>query len=500
MINIKFKQINDYIIRVNEKILGTKNDIYYISNSVLTRNPFTTKILSEEKDIPNVTRKFILFSIIKYYLKAFVFFLIYVLKKIIYLIKRKQKDIDNTILIDTYFIVNKILENKIYKDSYFLNIENVLEKDNYTYLVKNFYGSSLDLKKFYNLITILNKSDKNIICEFDFITFSDLFKILFFIIMYPFKILEIKDILFNKSKVFEYSLIDSLYGNDFKSYIRYIVGKKLNINYKFHKIISWCEYQDIDKSFYKGLHESDSEAKIYGCQFLVSYDSWLNFIVPKSEVQFNLAPDILLTNGKYYLDNIKVEHKLGVSLRYNHIFNSNNEEDENKLNSILVLGSFLKDETITLLKMVKTIDIKQKVIIRLHPTHNFSMYKKYLDEKWHLSGKESLQDVMNESFCIITNGATGTSLEAVCNGKSTIIIGNTDKYNSIPLVDEGKGEIWDIAFSKDEIKVLYNKLIDYRKNNINEIRNISDWYRDNFFIEPTEENIIKVLELDKGNK
>jgi hypothetical protein len=50
---------------------------------------------------------------------------------------------------------------------------------------------------------------------------------------------------------------------------------------------------------------------------------------------------------------------------------------------------------------------------------------------------------------------------------------------------------------KDILKKLYQDLIKYRKNNINEIQEIANWYKNNFFIEPTEKNIVKAFELDK---
>ena len=98
---------------------------------------------------------------------------------------------------------------------------------------------------------------------------------------------------------------------------------------------------------------------------------------------------------------------------------------------------------------------------------------------------------------LVIGTASGSSVEAVACGISVIIIASQNNLTANPLVEYGKGEIWDIAFSKDEVNFLYNKLIDFRKNNPTEIEDIASWYRDNFFIEPNEENIIKVFELDK---
>jgi organic radical activating enzyme len=68
---------------------------------------------------------------------------------------------------------------------------------------------------------------------------------------------------------------------------------------------------------------------------------------------------------------------------------------------------------------------------------------------------------------------------------------------SNPLIEVGKGKIWDLVVSSNEIKRVYNRLLQYKKRNIQEIEEIALWYRDNFFIEPTEENIIKAFKLEK---
>ena len=99
---------------------------------------------------------------------------------------------------------------------------------------------------------------------------------------------------------------------------------------------------------------------------------------------------------------------------------------------------------------------------------------------------------------IVLSVASGTSVEAVACGISVIIIASQDNLTANPLIEYGKGKIWDIAYSKEEVEILYNHLIKYRDENQEEIKQIASWYKDNFFIEPTEENIVKAFELDKG--
>ena len=78
---------------------------------------------------------------------------------------------------------------------------------------------------------------------------------------------------------------------------------------------------------------------------------------------------------------------------------------------------------------------------------------------------------------------------------SVIIIASSDILVVNPLVDYGKGKIWDIVYNEEELMEKFNILLEYRKNNPEEINSISNWYKDNFFIEPTEINISKAFEL-----
>ncbi len=496
MINKSYEETNEFIKNINKQILGTKDDIYYIANNTLTRNPFASKILSNEETTPNLSNKLKIKFLIRYFLKAFSVFFVYLVKFIIYKSIKKKTTLNYKILIDTYFLVDKIDKTKSFKDSYFLGLDDLLQKDQFAYLVKSFYGSVLNIKKFLNVVKVINQSDKNIISEFDIIGFGDLLKAFCFILIYPFKIIRVYKHFKGDNLVFDYSLIESLNGSDFLSYIRYLLGKKINKQNNIEKIISWCEYQNIDKSFYKGVNESGKNQTIYGCQFLVTYDSWLNFFIPKEEERFNLCPDILLTNGKFYLEHIEIEKRLGVSLRYSHLFNENNNQG-NSNDKTLVLGSFIFEETLNLIEMVKKLQMDDKIILRLHPTQSFDMYKNKIPESWILSDKESLDEAMSKSNIVITNGGTGTSLETVCKGKSTLIVGNSNNFNSLPLINKGQGEIWDLAFNKNEVIIKYNDLLKYRNNNKDKIDELSSWYKENFFINPSKKKILEIFDLAK---
>jgi len=84
----------------------------------------------------------------------------------------------------------------------------------------------------------------------------------------------------------------------------------------------------------------------------------------------------------------------------------------------------------------------------------------------------------------------------VAVGVSVVIVASKTNLTSNPLIDYGKGEIWDIVSEKDEIVPTITKLSNFRKENPDRILEIAKYYKDNFFIEPTEENIMRAFELE----
>jgi hypothetical protein len=96
---------------------------------------------------------------------------------------------------------------------------------------------------------------------------------------------------------------------------------------------------------------------------------------------------------------------------------------------------------------------------------------------------------------MISGGASGTLLEAVSLGIPTIFIKDPQKFDGNPLPDYGKGVIWDEAINSEELKQKIDKLDQALTHNYPEITNFARFYKENFFCEPTEENIKKALDL-----
>jgi hypothetical protein len=256
------------------------------------------------------------------------------------------------------------------------------------------------------------------------------------------------------------------------------------------KVISWQEFQNLEKTFYRAIRESNNKIIIYGCEFLVKYEVYLSMHITDVDVDLLITPHKTLLNGKYnYSNSNKHNFKNGVSLRYKDIFRF--VDDYNVETTLLVLLGYDVIESQNLLKTIEYVD---SLKIKLHPTTNEKLFDSYKKVYWNYVYGD-LYELFKKTNIVFVPPMSGTALEAVACGISVIIIASADRLTVNPLVNFGHGKIWDIVFEKKELKVKMNALLEFRKNNPQEINLISNWYKNNFFIEPTEENISKMFEL-----
>jgi len=208
------------------------------------------------------------------------------------------------------------------------------------------------------------------------------------------------------------------------------------------------------------------------------------------DVDLLITPHKTLLNGKYnYSNSNKHNFKNGVSLRYKDIFRF--VDDYNVETTLLVLLGYDVIESQNLLKTIEHVD---SLKIKLHPTTNEKLFDSYKKVYWNYVYGD-LYELFKKTNIVFVPPMSGTALEAVACGISVIIIASADRLTVNPLVNFGHRKIWDIVFEKKELKVKMNALLEFRKNNPQEINLISNWYKNNFFIEPTEENISKMFEL-----
>ena len=470
-------------------------DIYTIINPTLIKNPYASELpkrffLNDAGQVNN-TVVFIK-NLFKFYLKNTYLLVSYLMAFAIYKLYYKKRVRDELeIIIDTFGLVDNVNKNGEFNENYLTGIYELFEKYNVNYaILLRPYQVAKNPFKLRHFFKIINQDKRDFIFEYELLKLSDFFTLLSLMLLYPFKTLRLLQKEVSKEdKIFNHSLLVDIKYFSFDSLTRYILGKHLSKIDSIEKIFSWSEFQVIERSFNYAIRKNSQKIELKALQFFLNYEVYFNSYVDDLDDDMLSAPHEIFVNGKYYIQNReRVKYSIGVSLRYEDIFRFKRQKDGEK---ILLLGSYIESDTKHMLESVKNFD---NVIFKNHPAVDIKRFGE-LPKNIIVSNHNMYKLFKNTKLVIGT--ASGSSVEAVACGISVIIIASQNNLTANPLVEYGKGEIWDIAFSKDEVNFLYNKLIDFRKNNPTEIEDIASWYRDNFFIEPNEENIIKVFELDK---
>jgi hypothetical protein len=470
-------------------------DIFSVINITLIKNPydsnFSKKFFLKEFHTENRLYLFIQSSF-KFYLKNFYYFLSYLISftlfKIFY--KKKRVDLKSFILIDIFFIVENIIKSNKFDDNYFMNLYDVLDKYNCSYVfLPRLYGSHKNPFKLIKIFTIINRDKRNFLFEFELLSFADFISIFLLILQYPFKTLRlIQKETTNEDVLFNNELIKDIHNLTIDAFTRYQLGKNISRINGVSKIYSWSEFQVIERSFNYGVRTQNENIRLYGCQFYLNYETYFNTSVDDIDFIQKTSFHEVLVNSKYYLlDRKQVIYKTGVSLRYQKIFLFNKTILPK---NVILLGTFFNEAKY----MLESVSNFELILFKNHPIVEIKQFGKL---------KDNIKIVNDDIYTLFENASvvicvsSGTAMEAVACGIPVIIIASHDNLTAHPLVQYGKGEIWDIAFSKDDVTKLYNKLTQFKNENRSKIQEIAAWYKDNFFIEPTEKNIAQAFDLDK---
>lgn len=494
------KQLNDTYQQNKQKFHKyiKKNspwDIYTIINSTLIKNPYASDFpLRFFKNNINISNKIILFlkSMLKFYAKNIYLYFSYIAATIIYkLYYKKSRKNELKTIIDVFGLVDKANQNGKFNENYLVDIYNIFEKfdTQYTILLRLYQvgKNPFKLKQFFK---ILNEDSRDFIFEYELLSFYNFMELFVLIVLYPFKTLRLLQKEQNtENTIFNHSLIADLQQFNFDSFTRYILGTNLSKIRNIEKIYSWSEFQVIERGFNYAIRKNCRHIKIIGLQFYLNYEVYFNAYVYDLDYDMLSSPHEILVNGKYYLQKRdKVKYGVGVSLRYKDIFLFEGTREEK---NILLLGSYMEVDTKYMLQSIINFE---NVIFKNHPAVDI---KRFGDLPKNITISNDSIYKLFEHAKIVVGTASGTSVEAVACGLSVIILASADNLTANPLVEYGQGKIWDVAFDINEVEEIYKNLIDYRAKNQEEILEIAKWYKENFFVEPTEKNIIKVFEIQE---
>lgn len=481
-------------------------DIFLLSNRVLSKNPFTNNFLNRfMNNLPakRLSGAEIFAKLLRYYFSSAKKFCGYLLEFMVYRLNpvnfRPAADAHpQLILIDTYFILNKIEETGAFRDQYFSGLQDLLDKQkkHYAYLPV-FVGP----KKYLHLrrvLNILKRQKVPVLCEYGLLSFLDLARVIFFIGAYPFRVFGFLKKIPGADEygagLLRSELMDTIDTVTFDSFIRYLAGRKTaQLPYRNIEVISWCENQVISKNLYKGLRQAGRKVKIYGAQLFLYSRAHLNIPIDEDEESLGVTPDRVIVNGEFFIPGkTRLDYRVGPSLRYSRLFTYT--VTPGPKNDILALLPYSKEDTENILAILRPLaGLPGRLLIKSHPAVPVSGLQNLLPQGAAIVEGDIYK--LFETAGIIISSASGTLVEAASLGIPAIVVKNTNGINYNPLPEYGRQVIWHEASSAAEVQQLIAGLREELQRNPEKIQNIAREYKRMFFVAPSEEMIAAAFDL-----
>ncbi|MCX5696354.1 MAG: hypothetical protein NTU54_00020 [Candidatus Omnitrophica bacterium] len=270
---------------------------FLLSNQVLSKNPFTTNFLARYLDRENPampSRLMVLAKLAKYYLLSLRDLISYVKEFAEYYLSglrfRHPENKSELVLIDMPFLVSKLNNPGVLPDSFFPGLASFLEKNKMNYAYLPVFDGMKKIFEFHGILSGLRKNKAQILCEYQLLGSGDLFKILYFILVYPIEVIRLARSLDTNDfgrRLVRYELLDTLSQPAFRAFSRYCQGRSIaGLPYEKIKVISWYENQAIHKNLYKGLRIRSEKVAIYGAQLFIYSRNQLNIIPDENEEVF----------------------------------------------------------------------------------------------------------------------------------------------------------------------------------------------------------------------
>lgn len=496
----EIQNLYDHLSKVNQ--IAYESD-FLLCNDILAKNPGYGNLIDTYKAKSPAKKLSSIFQVIKFsdfYIKGLGMLIVYGSRILAYKLsgqKYNLKDIsDDTITIDEYFIAKKINQDGHFKTSGFQGLDQVLKKmgKNFVYLPKII--ASRNPYSVYKMLKIIKKNNDPVLTEYQLLKAGDFLRLLKFLIIYPFLLRRFINKL---GGTYEDKALSTILWNNIRhaalsGYIRYLFGRQLAfLPASKIKCISWFENQILDKNFYKGLRGGSCEFIIYGCQLFLWAPSILNIHPDEKEAKFGVLPDIVVSNGPYYMpNNTALKWRVGPSLRYRKMFDSANILPA-RASKLLVVLPFWGKEIEAVIDMIGQINSPYPIMWKFHPATNHQIYRKRIAQNMEIV-QGDIQEIFGKSRIIIGK-STGSLLEAACLGIPVISLDNKSKFSHNYLPELGKGIIWEEATSLAGILEVI-KAFDLRlKEDPDSFTQMRNKYRELFFCKPSEEKIIETFDL-----
>lgn len=422
----------------------------------------------------------------------------------------KELKVDQSIILDTYVHDHSISNDGIFKDRYFPYLHEYLSANNmYVFVHPVLFGFRFN---FFSIYMRMRKSGTNFIIREDFLHFSDYL----LAIIYPIKAFSIK-IKANPFRDFDLSYIireekklQSVIPS-MEAILIYRLFLRLGLSGLRPKlIIDWYENQIIDKALIAGARQAIPQVRIIGAQMVIHSDCYSRLFPSESEVEAQIAPDILLETSTYECQiaqsfSKNIPCKSAAALRYSHLFNTDGFVDINQKHpKILILLSFNIAEAVELLENLKDglgqIRAEIPILIKGHPDYDTKKLvaafgKKEWPERFEIF-HGNLPEALNQASLVISSNS-GSIVEAAARGIPVISMGSqtTINYNILSNINMN---IVTECFSVSELIEAIKKYIDISSTERDRYKEMGIKIRDLFFEPVNKETLSPFLDIDTG--
>jgi hypothetical protein len=495
----EIEKLYDYLSQVSRQAY---KDPYLISNVVFSKQECRERILESflAREVPSkITFLFIIKKLILYAIKNFVGLALSVITLMLHLISGQRFQLnkeDKLIIIDVYFVVDQILNNGEFKDTYFPGLSDYLIKTGKAYVyIPRWFGSRSPFKLF-RAFRVLRKNQIPVLTHFQMLTPIDYLKVLHFLIFYPISVIQFMKILGSnyEDKLVIHALWNTLDGVVIENYMGFLLGQRLSSKITGPiKCISWYENIAADKKFYSGLRTGSGKTEIVGAQLFIRPDTLMNIVPDENEIPFNVVPDRILVNGPgYRFDSDQIEVDVGPALRYGYLFNSETSISSDKF--ILVVLPYWDHVTSYILDVLREVECQVPIVIKFHPTMDWEKYKNRIPENSSVTNEPI--SVLLPKILITIGHSTGALIEAASLGIPVIDIQNPNKFSHDYMPETGKGVLWEQAGNAKEVSLLVKNFHVTLQRNREQLEEEGKKMRFFCFSEPTEKLIKLAFKLD----
>jgi len=437
-----------------KKVLVSNVSVYKVLKNHLNKSH--VKVVLERNILKHI--KILIYPFIKYFFNFFLISKSFIFSHLTYVMSKKKRLHNNSILIDTFIIKSSIKENS-FVDIYYKNFLGLFKRhqNQKFYYIPSFVG----IDNYYKTYMALRKSNQNFLFKEDYLMLNDYISALLLPIKsYRFKPKDIIIRGINFTPLFKdnwYRNLSSL--SSINALLNYFFIKRLNKHQiKIKSFVNWFENQSCDKCYNLAL--SKFYPNVFRSGYLVSFDSkfYTSLYPTDNEKSNNLIPNKIFTSSSLFAESIKEyckdlsTHTI-TSFRNQYIWDLRKVQNQKKDFSILVSLTGVEVFRNDVLNLISEIDsIKFK--IKLHPADNLKTVKKSFNKKWPKNFslvEDSFSNLICNADLLISSNST-TILDSISIGVPVIIIGGKSNLTQNPIPEKISKSLYRIVYSIEELE------------------------------------------------